>query len=580
MTLQALIHWLEQGAGARWLARAALLLGVLALAAVLVFKQFQGARTEETLRQAVVGRALAEGKGFSTPVNYPQTHALLHERGAAFDREHWFPELYHPPGYPLAVGAALAVLPEERRERLFERPVESPAGFGADYFLLGLNLLLLAVATGQTWRLGCRLFDPATGALAALGVILSVSVWSRAIAVDGTPLAMVLLLGVFQSVLAAERAGGAGWRSAGAWLVAGTLAGLLFLTDYPTGVLVPLLAGYAIWRRQLSGAVLLTAAALLVATPWVVRNVRVSGHPLALAAQDAALRSGDPTAEPTVVRASPTPERPPLSLNKLGNKTLTAIEVALRERLWSSGGLFFTGFFIAGWLYRFRREEANRLRGLVTLALVLLVLGQGAMNSGEGERHPLAMAAPLIVIFGAGFFKVLAASSSVLSRWPRLAAAGLLGLQALPLLQDVMEPRRLHFSYPPYFPSFFQGLRVEMGRRGGDHPAWMADVPAGAAWYSGQRVWAQPARLRDFQAIQAEQPVIALVLTPHTLDRSLFEEMAGARTTDTRSREWADIYHGLIHEQLPAAFPLSQVQRLAGNFYVLLDPQRVPWRGN
>jgi hypothetical protein len=107
----------------------------------------------------------------------------------------------------------------------------------------------------------------------------------------------------------------------------------------------------------------------------------------------------------------------------------------------------------------------------------------------------------------------------------------------------------------------------------------MADVPAGAAWYSGQRVWAQPASLRDFYTINVEQPLRALVLSPHVLDRPFFSDLARTRVGGDRFGEWGQVYTGLVTGRLPPAFPLSLPQRMAENFYVLIDPAMLPNAG-
>ena len=46
--------------------------------------------------------------------------------------------------------------------------------------------------------------------------------------------------------------------------------------------------------------------------------------------------------------------------------------------------------------------------------------------------------------------------------------------------EEPLEPRRVHFQYPPYFPALFQGMRLELDKRGA-LPAYgvMADTPAG-----------------------------------------------------------------------------------------------------
>src|SRR5205085_1729817 len=153
-------------------------------------------------------------------------------------------------------------------------------------------------------------------------------------------------------------------------------------------------------------------------------------------------------------------------------------------RLWSGGAMWLAAFFVAGWLYAFRSPVANRLRWVFTAALTVLLVAQAALNSGETERAVAVWLAPLLMIFGAGFFFVLLGSNAALSQWPRSVTAALLLVQAIPLAHDALEPRRLHFQYPPYFPALFQGMRQEIERRDTlGRYGIMADVPAGVAWY-------------------------------------------------------------------------------------------------
>lgn len=570
---QEWVHWLELGPGARWLARGAALLGLGLFSLLVAYKQFRGPSSELVFLQADVGRQLAAGQGFATRVNYPQTAAYLRARGEPYDPRVLFPELSQPPLYALAVAAVLRLWPEAS---LRAAPVP-PAGFGGDYALLVLNVACLWIAAVQTWRLGTRLFDARAGLLAALALLLSAPVWQQTVAVGGTPLMMVALLGLFQLLLRFEEAAEAG-RPAWPWLAAsGAVCGVLFLGEYTAGALAPLVAAYAGWRcRRWRAAGPVLAGFALVAAPWMIRNVAWTGSPVGLAWHDVALRAGDSTADPAGLRTTLGATAPAVDFRKLGNKGLTAVQAALGGELWSGGGLVLTAFFVAGWLYRFRSAAANRLRALLTLALALLVVAQAFLNSGESERHPLAYGAPLIIVFGAGFFAVLVASSQALAGRGTLAAAGLLALQAVPLGQDVLEPRSVHFHYPPYHPGLFVALRGEFERRGATAPEWMTDVPAGAAWYSGLRVWAQPAVLRDFYALSIDYPLVALVLTPRTFERPLFAELAESSQAASRFGEWGRIYAGLLRQRLPPEFPLGQPQRLADNFYVLTDPTRFP----
>lgn len=566
------VHWLEAGEGAQWLGRGATMLAIVVLSLIVAHTQFRGPLSEETLRQASAARQWAEGRGYATPVNDPQLVAWHEQRGIRFDIADPYPELRHPPLYPAVLAGALALLPEERRKAWLGDLPMPPDGFGGDYVLLAVNVMLLWLAAAQTWSLGRRLFSDPVGRASALALMVSAALWAETVAVTGLPLAMVLLLGLAQAMTRGMEANQAGRGEWAWWGASGVAAGLLFLVDYPAGVLTPLVAVVAAWRqplrRRLGVVAIVCGAALLVSAPWMIRNLTLTGNPVGLAWHDVALRSGDPTAEPDRFRGTFGTEAPAVELRKLGNKGLTALQSALQEQIWA-GGLFLTGLFGAGWLYRFQRGTVRRLRAWFTLSLAGLVLAHGLFNSGEGERLPALYATPLLLMFGAGFFRVLIESNPVLAARPRLAWLGLLGLQALPLLQDVLEPRRVHFSYPPYHPGVFVELSRGLQREVGPAPGLMSDVPAGTAWYSGLRVWGKPATLREFHLASVSQPIEVLVLTPHTLDRPFFDELLKPSAEASRFGDWGRLYMGLIQDRLPAEFPLNQQQKLADNFRVL-----------
>ncbi len=593
--LQEFVHWLEMGEGARWIRLAATLLGVLVLTLAFARAQFRGATSEATLLQADTGRQLARGQGFTTLVNYPQTSAVLARRGLRYDPRTPYPELHQAPLYSIAIAGALRLLPAARREAIFAAPAAPTDGYGGDYFLLGLNIVFFWLAAWLTFDVARRLFDPRTAWLAAFALLLSLAAWQQVMAVNGTALLMVLVLGAFRIWTALEFGEEEGASSRRRWILLtllGAACGLMFLAEYSAGALVAVALGYAALRFRGGArwaAVTCVLAGFALATgPWVARNVALTGHPVALAAQNVALKFGDPTAEPAVQRALLSAELRPIDLNKLGNKTLTSLQENLKARVWSGGAMWLTAFFVAGCLYAFRSPVVNRLRWVFVTAFAVLLLSQSSLNSGESERLAAVWLAPLIIVFGAGFFFVLLGSNAVLGRWPRLCAAALLLAQALPLVHDVLAPPpAVRFQYPPYYPGLFNSMRLELEAR--DHVGRfgiMADVPAGVAWYGRQRVWAQPVKLRDFYAIGLEQPLAELLLTPRTLDRPFFSELAtrpvgpdSLGRVVNRFGEWGGIYAGLFTGVLPPEFPLSAPQRLAENLYVMLNPALPPAGG-
>lgn len=586
---QELIHWLEQGAGARGLARAALAVGALLLTIVFAWKQFHGLPNEWTLQQAELGRQIAQGQGFTTRVNYPQTYAVLKARGVPFEEGRLYPELHHAPLYPLVLAAVFAALPAG----VWRHVPEPPGGWAPDYVVLAVNLALFWVGVWLVWRLAARLFEERVARVAAAGTAVSVTLWQQTVVVSGLPLLIVLVVAVFLVLAGAEE----GWAEYPAWgravawraAVLGGLGALLFLTEYSAGLVFLVIGGYLAWRvrgaaRWPALGVFAGTAALLVA-PWCARNVTVVGHPLGLAWQNLALKSDDTTALPAAIRNTASAEAPGLDLKKLANKGLTGMERNLKERIWSGGGMLFTAFFVAGLAYQFRHGPTNRVRWAFACTLLVLLAGQAYFNSGESPRLPAYYLAPLLIVFGAGFFAVLVDSQPASATHWRWVVAGVLALQALPLVRDCLEPRKVHFYYPPYFPNLFMELRRDTDTRFVRGTAVATDVPAGTAWYGQQRVWSKPERLRDFYEITVQQPVGALLLTPVTLDRPFFSELAARREDAIRTLSdtggWGPVYAGLVTRRMPANFPLNAPpQRLTENMVLLLDPTAFRPRAN
>lgn len=586
---QDIIHWLEQGVGARWLRRAALAVGALLLTAVFSWKQFHGLPDEWTIQQAELARQIAQGEGFTTRVNYPQTYAVLKARGVGLSDRRLYPELQHAPLYPLTLAAVFAVLPDA----IWRHVPAPPGGWAPDYVVLAVNLVLLWCAIALVWRLGVRLFDERAAWVAVLATAGSVTLWQQTVVVSGLPLFLVLVLAVFHGVVGLEENTADEPAADRALLVRvgalGALAALLFLAEYSAGLVGLVLAGYLAWRvagpaRGRALAIFVGVAALLVA-PWFARNVAVVGHPLGLAWQHLALKADDSTASPAAWRNTATVGSPGVDLFKLGNKGLTGFERNLKERIWSGGGLLLTAFFIAGLAYQFRDRVANRARWCFAVLALVLFAAQPFFGTGESPRLPAYYLAPLLIVFGAGFLVVLVDSQPRLAAHWRWVAAGVLVLQALPLVRDCLEPRKVHFHYPPYFPNLFMELKRDTEQRFTPGTAVAADVPAGAAWYGRQRVWAKPERLRDFYELTVQQPIGALLLTPVTLDRPFFTELAARREDAIRTLSdaggWGPIYAGLVTRRLPANFPLNgPPQRLTENMVLLIDPTAFRPRGN
>ena len=597
--LQRLVHWLEIGQGKKGI----LVIGLLAFIGLFTwyhcYKRFSGPSSEEVIEFALIGKNLSEGKGFTSPVIYPQTLAFLENRpeGYKFSQEKPLPDLYHAPLYPLVLAGALKILPVNLRQAVWADPVSEvglpyPA-FNGDYFLMTVNVFFFWLSCLMAYCVGRFIFSAWVGIIAMLGVLFSVGLWDSVLALSGLSLLLFLVLVLFQLWCVLERwrlqdplLQAAGSRALLLSLAIGLAGGLLFLTEYTAGLIFIVFCGYLIVRFRGTLLVKLSVPALFgflfLVSPWCWRNITWTGNPLALASHNLALKVGDPTAEPDTFRKSFQGEGPEINLRKIGNKGLKGLEINLKERLWSGGAYVFTAFLLVGCLYRFRNRLANNMRWGAVLALFSVMVLQPFFSSGQSERLPALYLAPLIIIFGAGFFFIMLESTGRRTRLERISWITLLLLfQALPMIHNLMEPKRAPFTYPPYVPSLLARTRTHLTDHFFSGYAIMSDIPAGLAWYSQQPVWAQPGEYAEFVEVLLRQEVGALFLSPKVLDRPYFSQLLRADLDSggeyLKNRYWGAIYGSLQQQKVPRYFPLSRVQQISTNMYVLLNP--LAWRG-
>jgi len=395
---------------------------------------------------------------------------------------------------------------------------------------------------------------------------VSVPAWQQTVAVTGTTLLMVLALGFFWILARIDGMSDAGSLPARGWFVAlGVTGGLLFLTEYSAGVLIFVGLVYVarIFHTQARGwaVALVCIGFVVVSGPWVGANLALTGNPVALAAQNVALKFGDSTAEPSNQRALL--KRPPQRWTSTSSaqspvespgKPQIAPLVGwgnVADRFFCRGVALCVSFPVgrspALDVYRGAGGDAGRAGGL--------------QFGRERAAGPVLDVAADHDFWRRLFFRA-ARSHATLGAWPRVGATVLLVIQALPLAHDLMEPRRLHFNYPPYFPALFIGMGHELERRDATGRfGMMADVPAGVAWYGRQRVWAQPVRIKDFYAITLEQPIGELLLTPprwtgHSSPSSRrVRHRRAASSRLNRFGDWGRSTEGCSPGRFPRSFP-------------------------
>lgn len=535
--VQSLVNSLDQGVGMASMRLFFFLLFAVSVCGLYAWRQFNGLRDPEAMECAQLARNVSRGESFTTQCLRP---ADL--RSAPRTPKPQYADLRHAPLYPAALAGGFRAL------HLFTGAQKPNSVMRAESRVIVPFGILVTVATGWLIFLcGRRLFGPYVGLFAMVMFFLNDAILASAISGTPGPLAALFSMGaVYAAVVASENLAenrSTGLRVLPFFVLSAALAGSAFLTTYTLGTLVIALAIYVAlatpqWRW--TRAILFIAISLLIAAPWLWRNVALSGSPLGTAPQ-AALNG-------TYLFPGHTFER--MSAPDVNNyKVALALRLKLRaglehiaaEPVQSLGAGLIACFFLVSFFGRFNRPEADRFRWPLALWIALL-LGCAAMASGPAASIT-APAVPLVILFGTAYLLAVLENTEFLD--DSLRAVGLwtaIAIAALPALLGIAGPRAAP-PYPPYYPPYIE----EVSRILAPSEALCTDIPWATAWYGNRTSLLLPRTLPELLSIHTNRMRIGgIYLTTETGD----QPYAGA-LLDGAERDWLPLLNG----EVPPDFP-------------------------
>lgn len=581
MTLQDIIHFIEVGAGKRVFRYFLPVLAVLGLVVLYNFRGYRNFSTAEAMDSAQLARNIAQGKGYTTSFVRPLSLYLVQQKNqgktlpsapdsppdyAQVKTAH--PDLANPPVYPLVLAGLMKVLP-------FHFSVDLKNGFWAnnglfwryqpDFFIAAFNELLLLVAAVMVFFIAKKLFDDRVAWLAFVLVLGCELLWRFSVSGLSTMLLMVDFLALTWCILKTEELG----REPQAdtvqilfWAaVVGILMGVGALTRYSFGwTIIPVVIFLVLFSGP--GRLLNTVAALaafaIVLTPWIVRNMAISGTPFGTAGY--AIFEGTSLAPGGQLERSLHPEiLDPLWPSPYGYKLLVNLAPLFQGDLFKLGGSCVSVLFFAGLLLGFGRPGVRRMRYFLMMCLGMFMIVQSLGHTSLSDMSPeinsenlLVLVVPLIFIFATAFFFILLDQMTLPIVELRYVVIGLfIVLCCLPLFL-AMFFKTAPVRYPPYYPPDIERTAAWMK----PNELMMSDAPWAVAWY-GQRqcVWiTEDAKSQFFAVNDYIKPVSALYLTMRTMDGRLVSDCFRAGQDS-----WGHFtLDALARNQIPAEFPLHR----------------------
>jgi hypothetical protein len=578
--IQATIHKLEVGGGARFLRATALVVAIVTLAVVFDLRAYRNFSTPEAMDSAQLARNIAEGKGYTTLFIRPfslylvQRHNEAKAAGSVTNAGFDFaqvktahPDIANAPVYPVVLAGLMKVLPFHYPVEL-NKPFWSENGkfsiYQPDFLIAVFNEILLVAVIVLTFLIARKLFDEAAAWLSALLVFGCALLWQFSTSGLSTMLLLVVFMGLAWCVLKIEakaREAQPNARRLLLWvLAAGTLVAIGALTRYAFGwVIIPLVVFLAIFsgqRRVMHALVALGVFAVLIA-PWIARNYAVSGTPFGTAgyaAYEGTFLSPEFRLERSV--------HPDLShmfwLTPYTHKLLANARLIVQTALPTLGGSWATMLFLVGLLMGFRNLAAQRMRYFLLMCLGVLIFCQSLGQTQLSVESPdintenlLVLLLPLIFMFGAGMFLTFLDQMNLLASQLRYVVIGLfVAVSCLPMIFALSPPKIQPVAYPPYYPPEIQQISGWMK----ENELMMSDVPWAVAWYGQhQCVWLTLNAKDDFFAINDYiKPVQALYLTPETMDGKFVSDWIIPHDFN-----WGSfVIQAVLQKEIPTAFPL------------------------
>ncbi|MGQ9696370.1 MAG: ArnT family glycosyltransferase [Armatimonadota bacterium] len=461
--------------------------------------RFQGLVLAEAMDDAQLARNIANGRGFVTSVVSPL--------GTNFGRDLMnHTDLTHAPLFPVISAAMFGALGAKD---------SALALTSAVFFLLTIPLVYL---------LALRVFGRRTAFVSTLLYIVGERMIQYAL--SGTSITLLGFL-VTATALALHRCyvteADPNVRSSGlrACAVVGILIGLCYLTDYafalaalPIGIYL----GLSRPRRRAASVLAFATAFILTAGPWMLRNYKITGHPVAgLRTYELVMNTGKFPAFTVYRSAEAKPILELLSGNggQVAKKWLAGVQ-AMYDQVPLLAGGWITALFLAGLLHVFRRQGADGLRAALLAMLAVVILMSLLLTPRVDLLVPFV---PFATVLAAAFLMHMLNILRLTPAGRTAAVTAVVLIAAFPTVVNITTPSPV--SRDIGMP-VLMALRNQVPRQ----TVVATDVPWAVAWYSRQTCVWLPKSEDDFTAIDKLGRVSTIYLSP-TLARYPQTEAVG-----------------------------------------------------
>jgi len=572
-TLHDIVYSIDTGTGLKIIRVTLYMLFVLVVVMLYTATQFRGLTSEEAMDYAQIGRNLSLNGGFVTKTVRPLTMWKMSQRNPAENPQIFgHPDLLHPPAYPMLLAAGFKVF-ELAGMDLFDIPKGSRSTTipAEQWVILPLNHLFTILTGGLIFLLGRRLFSREIGFLGMTIYYLSDVAWSSSISGLNIPMAGFFITASFFTMIIAmlnRHEGQPALKWAMPFFFSVVCAAIAFLTRYLAVAAVPGLVLFA-WlmggrfRGGTRYVIVFLVLFMLLVSPWLYRNQKISGNPLGMAAHTSLAETSKYPGNALERNLNPEFSFGEFS-SELKKKWVKNYSDTYSSIVPSLGGGVLMAFFMTTFFFHFVRPQVNYLRWGVGVSMLLTVIIAGFFS--ESSISMIKVFWPFVILFGLAFFYLLI---DRLDLGARLYITGLkcliVTVAAMPFFLTLMPPHASH-PYPPYYAPLISQVTNMLTPR----EVLCTDMPSATAWYGDRVSILLPADVDDFYEINDyKQYISGLYITTITKNKPFVKELL-----DGPEKSWLPIISG----RTPPDFPLKQGVSLNRQDQIFLS-DRDRWSG-
>jgi len=568
-TLHDVIYSVDSGTGLKILRTTIVVMLILILLSIYTATQFRGLNSAEAMDYAQLGRNISLQKGMITKSITPLDiwNMKKHNKEKAKNL-HEYPDLTHPPAYPALLGinfklltlAQLNIFKVNAEGNITTMPAEQWVILPLNHFFTLMTGLLL-------FFLAKRIFTRNIGLLGVAIFFSSNIVWQDSISGTNLPMATFFIVASFYTMIIAMirmRDSQQKRKMILPFSLSIICAVIAFLTRYITVATIPglLLFSWLMGGRFRGGTrfvLIFSIAYLLLISPWIYRNIKLSGAPLGLAPKTALM---DTRAYPdnTLTREL-NPEfkiqKSIALLKEKWNLTFTQKHPAL---ILGMGGGLIMALFLTTFFYSFVRPQVNYLRWGIALSLLLTTILAGFFS--ETSLRFIHVFWPFAILYSLAFFNILLDRLDFsIPAYQTVLKTLFVLIAALPLILTLLPPRA-RIPNPPYWPPLISELSKTLSER----EIICSDIPWATAWYGDRTSILLPKTPNEFIDINDnKRNISALYITSITHDQPFASHL---RTGF--EKEWFPIIIG----QIPHDFPLDKFFQISNNQIFISDRKR------